>query len=244
MVAVAVAVAGLVAATRPGGAPGAGRPSQDEQGPVLLVPGYGGAQAALVRLADRIHQATGRPAEVLTLPGGGTGDLLAQVAVLDQAAARAHARGAPSVDVIGYSAGGVVARLWVARDGGAHQARRVVTLGAPLHGTQLAATAAVLDPDACPAACRQLAPGSALLRQLQDQPVPPGVPWLSLWTERDEVVVPPDSARLEGAINVPLQGVCPGNRATHSDLPTDPQVTGLVLAAIGTTPLTAPRACA
>ncbi|MDQ0382579.1 lipase family alpha/beta hydrolase [Amycolatopsis thermophila] len=242
LLAAAGVVAGVVAAVR-GDAPGSGRPSQDQPGPVLLVPGYGGAQAALARLAERIHQVTGRPAEVLTLPGDGTGDLLDQVAVLDDAAERAHARGAPSVDVIGYSAGGVVAAWWVTRDGGAHQARRVVTLGAPLHGTQLAATATVLDPAACPTACRQLAPGSSLLQQLQNQPVPEDLPWLSVWTERDEVVVPPDSARLTGAVNVPLQQACPGNQATHSDLPTDPQVTALVLRALGTAPLSAPATC-
>nr|WP_167108269.1 lipase [Amycolatopsis granulosa] len=243
----AVAVAGLLAgalAAGRGGAPaGSGRPAQDDPGPVLLVPGYGGAQDALARLADRIRQATGRETEVLTLPDGGTGDLLAQVAVLDAAAARARARGAPSVDVIGYSAGGVVAAWWAGQGGGEHQARRLVTLGAPLHGTQLAAAAAVLDPAACPAACRQLAPGSALLRQLQAYPVPAGLPWLSVWTERDEVVVPPDSARIDGAVNVPLQAVCPADPAAHGDLPTDPQVTAFVLRALGTAPLTAPAGC-
>lgn len=246
MLVAAVAVAGLLAGALAAGrsAPaGDGWPAQDDPGPVLLVPGYGGAQDALARLAGRIRQATGRQTEVLTLPDGGTGDLLAQVAVLDDAAERARARGAPSVDVIGYSAGGVVAGWWATQGGGEHQARRLVTLGAPLHGTQLAAAAAALDPSACPAACRQLAPGSALLRQLQAQPVPAALPWLSVWTERDEVVVPPDSARIDGAVNVPLQAVCPADPAAHGDLPTDPQVTALVLRALGTAPLTAPAGC-
>ena len=136
------------------------RPAQDRPGPVLLVPGYGGSRAGLLQLAGRI-EATGRSATVLTLAGDGTGDLSAQVAVLDTAVDAALAAGAPSVDVVGYSAGGVVAGLWVARDDGAAKARRIVTLGAPLAGASLAATATVVAPDACPAACRQLAPGTA-----------------------------------------------------------------------------------
>src|SRR5436190_18018437 len=99
----------------------AGYPDQSRPGPVLLVPGYGGSQAALSVLAARIR-ATGRPATVLTLPGDGTGDLAAQAATLDAAVRAQLRRGARSVDVIGYSAGGVVARLWVARYGGEHSA--------------------------------------------------------------------------------------------------------------------------
>src|SRR5439155_900311 len=162
-------------------------------GPVVLVPGYGGGQGALSRLADRIR-ATGRTATVLTLPGDGTGDLNAQAEAL-----RAAVGGARNVDIVGYSAGGVVVRLWVARHGGEHVARRVVTLGSPLHGAQLAAVGAASVPGACPVACQQLVPGSSLLRDLDRTPLPPRLPWLSVWTEDDETVTPPDSARLTGA---------------------------------------------
>ncbi len=217
----------------------AARPAQDRPGPVLLVPGYGGGRGGLQQLARRI-EATGRPATVLTLVGDGTGDLSAQVAVLDAAVDAALAAGAPSVDVVGYSAGGVVTGLWVARDDGAARARRVVTLGAPLAGTSLAATAAVVAPDACPAACRQLAPGSAEIAELTRGRVGEALPWLSVWTADDEAVTPPDSAsRLPGALSVQVQAVCPGARVSHSALPTDPAVTGLVLRALSTEPISA-----
>ncbi len=216
-----------------------GYPDQSRPGPVLLVPGYGGGQAALSVLAGRIR-ATGRSATVVTLPGDGTGDLVAQAATLDRAVRTALAGGAGSVDVIGYSAGGVVTRIWVARYGGAHRARRIVTLGSPLHGAQLAATGAALLPDACPTACQQLVPGSALLRELDRSALPPQLPWLSIWTRDDQTVQPPESARLAGAVDVPVQGVCPDAVVGHGDLPTDPVVTGLVLRAIGTAALTTP----
>ena len=61
-------------------------------------------------------------------------------------------------------------------------------------------------------------------------PTPPA--WLALWTVQDETVTPPDSARLEGAVNVALQELCPDLRVGHSGLPTDPVVTEVVLTAI------------
>ncbi len=177
---------------------------------------------------------------MLRLPGTGTGSLVADAALLNAAVERALRRGAPSVDVIGYSAGGVVALLWARRDDGAARARRVITLGAPFHGTQLAAAAAALVPGECPAACRQLVPGSSVLASL-DVASPAGLPpWLSLWTTDDLVVTPPDSARLPGAIDEPVQAVCPALTVSHSQLPTSPAVVGMVLAAIGRAPLARP----
>ena len=160
---------------------------------MLLVPGYGGSRGGLQRLAARI-EATGRSATVLTLVGDGTGDLSAQVALLDAAVDTALTAGAPSVDVVGYSAGGVVTGLWVARDDGAAKARRVVTLGSPLAGMSLAATASVVAPDACPTACRQLAPGSAEITELARSRAGGAVPWLSVWTADDDTVTPPATA--------------------------------------------------
>jgi triacylglycerol esterase/lipase EstA (alpha/beta hydrolase family) len=217
------------------------RPDQARPGTVLLVPGYGGSRTALTRLADRLT-AAGRKAVVLTLPGDGTGDLLAQADTLEDAVRAALNDGSPSVDVIGYSAGGVVTRLWVDRHDGAAVARRIVTLGSPLHGAKIAGVGAALAPDACPRACRELVPGSDVLDSI-DGALPKGLPWLSIWTENDETVQPPDSARLDGAVNLSLQSICRSAQVAHGDLPTDPAVTALVLRALGTTPLTAPATC-
>ena len=244
----AAAAAGIAAGVAHGGPGQAGsttgtgqhaEPPQNRPGPVLLVPGYGGSTAALDALASQI-QATGRTATVLSLPGTGTGSLVADAALLNSAVNSALAGGAPSVDVIGYSAGGVVALIWARRDDGFHRARRVITLGSPFHGTSLAAAAQAFVPGACPVACQQLTPGSRLLATL-DVASPAGLPdWLSLWTTDDQTVTPPDSARLAGAIDVPVQSVCPAVSISHSQLPTNPDVTAIVLQAISAAPLRTP----
>jgi triacylglycerol lipase len=242
LLAAAGAVAAGVAASSGGPARAvAGYPPQDRPGPVLLVPGYGGQTGALSVLAARIR-ATGRQATVVRLPGNGTGDLNADASVLNGAVTRALDGGAPSVDVIGYSAGGVVVLLWARHDDGPGKARRVITLGSPYHGAGIAAGAEGFVPGACPQACQQLVPGSRLLAGLTATPVPRRPRWMSLWTTDDQVVTPPGSARLAGAINVPVQSVCPGERISHSQLPANPVVTAIVLQAIGPGPLRRPTA--
>jgi triacylglycerol lipase len=240
-VVVGVTVVGVIRAGG-GQAPAAtGFPPQDRPGPVLLVPGYGGNTGSLSVLARRIRS-TGRQATVVHLPGNGTGSLIAAASALNAAVTRALRDGAPSVDVIGYSAGGVAALLWVREDGGVHKARRVVTLGSPFHGARIASAAEGFVPGACPAACQQLVPGSSLLSQLDATPVPARPRWLSLWSTDDATVTPPDSARLAGAINVPIQSVCPAQQISHSQLPGNPVVAAMVLQAIGPGPVRRPTA--
>ncbi|WP_324277367.1 lipase family alpha/beta hydrolase [Blastococcus brunescens] len=204
--------------------------AQDRPGPVLLIPGYGGGTGTLRPLADQLS-AAGRDVTVVRLPGDGTDDLTASADALDAAVAAVLERtGAETVDLVGYSAGGLVARLWVA-DGHAGSVRRVLTLGTPHHGTSLADLAGALAPGECPAGCRQLATGSELLAQLNaGDETPEGPTWVSIWTTQDETVTPPDSARLDGALNLPVQSVCASARVGHGDLPRDALVRALVLA--------------
>jgi hypothetical protein len=68
-----------------------------------------------------------------------------------------------------------------------------------------------------------------MLTRLQSTAAATRPPWLSLWTTDDQVVQPPDSAALPGAVNVPLQSVCPGVTIGHGQLPTSPLVVGIVL---------------
>ena len=244
----AAAAAGIAVGVAHGGQAGPGsttgparqaRPAAEPARPGAAGPRLWRKHRSARRTGQPIR-ATGRTATVLTLPGTGTGSLVADAALLNSAVNNALAHGAPSVDVIGYSAGGVVALIWARRDDGFDRARRVITLGSPFHGTSLAAAAQAFVPDACPVACQQLIPGSSLLDSL-DVASAAGLPhWLSLWTTDDQVVMPPDSARLAGAIDVPVQSVCPAVSISHSQLPTNPDVTAIVLQALSAAPLRTP----
>jgi triacylglycerol lipase len=211
---------------------------QDEPGPVLVVSGYGGSTGSLEPIR-RTLEAAGRDVVVVRPVGAGTGDLTTEAASLARQAEAALRRfDASSVDVVGYSAGGVVARSWVRDLGGASLARRVLSVGSPQHGTSVAELA-VGVPGQCPTACRQLVPDSAFLRALNARDeTPRGPVFVSVWSTADRVVVPPGSARLAGALDFTVQSVCPSARTAHGDLPSDP----VVRAALGTTLGTAPPA--
>ncbi len=90
-------------------------------------------------------------------------------------------------------------------------------------------------------ACEELVPGSSMLDRLQGTASATRPPWLSLWTTDDQVVQPPDSARLSGAVNVPLQSICLGVSIGHGQLPTAPLVVGIVLRTLRSTALIPPQ---
>jgi pimeloyl-ACP methyl ester carboxylesterase len=209
---------------------------QDQPGPVLLVPGYGGRIASLDPLAARLR-ATGRTVQLVEPVADGVGDLQAQAAHLGEVADTVlRQSGSPSVDVVGYSAGGVVARLWVRDHGGAGQARRVLTLGSPQHGTSQAELGRDLA-GGCPVACEQLVPDSDLLRRLNaNDETPAGPRWITLRSTADAVVTPVDSAALDGALNLVVQDFCPQARTSHGDLPSDPVTAAVLGSVLGTGP--------
>jgi triacylglycerol lipase len=216
--------------------------AQDAQPPVLLVPGFGGATSDLEALAAALRQ-EGRDATIVRLAGDGTGDLNTQAGVLQTAVQAALRTGATSVDVVGYSAGGVTARLWLRAYDGGSVARRIVTLGSPQHGTDLAALATDIAPDTCPEACRQLATGSDLVRSLNaGDETPAGPAWVSIWTTDDRISTPPETASLAGALDFSVQSVCAGRSVTHGQLPNDPAVIAMVLGELRRTPPAVPPA--
>ena len=215
---------------------------QGRPGPVLLVAGYGGRVTSLDPLV-RDLRAIGRMAIVVEPVGGNTGDLQLEAEHLGRMVDQVlDDTGAGSVDVVGYSAGGVIARLWVKEHGGVSRARRVLTVGSPQHGTSQAALGLELA-GGCAAACEQLVPDSDLLRRLNaGDETPDGPLWVTVRTNFDQVVTPVDSAALAGALNLVVQDVCPRSMAAHGDLPSNPVVREALITVLGAGYPAKPRA--
>jgi len=93
------------------------------------------------------------------------------------------------IDLIGHSLGGVIAREYVQRLGGARRVDRVITIASPHHGTH----ASVYVPTRL---VQQLGPASPALKRLAELPVPNDVAFTSLAAGRDLMVLPADSALL------------------------------------------------
>jgi len=104
------------------------------------------------------------------------------------------------IDLVGHSLGGLVARYYVQRLGGARRVDRLVTLGAPHAGTH----ASIYVPTRL---VRELHPESELIRGLSQDPPPRGVRCLSIAAGRDLMVLPAEAAF------APF-----GERSTHDDL--------------------------
>ena len=152
------------------------------------------------------------PPIVVSLPGDGTGDLDQQAdgagagRRLRPIAARARRPSTSSATrPAAWSPG-----CGCATTAAPPSARRIVTLGSPQHGTDLAGLAGVPAPGALPDRLPAAgAPDSPLLDRLNTgDETPTGPTFVSIWTTDDKTVLPPDSARLAGALNVTVQSVC------------------------------------
>lgn len=203
-----------------------------QQGRILLVPGYGGGTAEVAALASSLRQ-QGLTPQVIDI-GDGTGDLADYASLVQQVARDATAAGEPAPDIIGFSAGGVVAR--VAATGDPQRFRRIVTLASPHAGTSTAELGALFAE--CPTACQQLRPDSELLSALPEPPYP--LDWLSVWSDTDPVIRPADSSVIEGVADYRLQQAC-ATPVDHADVATHPQTVAVVVAFLRGSPL--PEQC-
>ncbi|URM89971.1 alpha/beta fold hydrolase [Streptomyces sp. MRC013] len=130
--------------------------------------------------------------------------------------------GHDEVDLVGHSLGGLVARYYVQRLGGAPHVRTVVTLGTP-HGGTSAVPLAGVHP-----LVRQMRPRSPVLCELAAPAPGCRTRFVSFWSELDLWMSPVEAARLDhpdlDTLNVRVGGV------GHLTLPVHPAVTARVVA--------------
>ena len=133
------------------------------------------------------------------------------------------------VDIIGHSQGTLEPR-WALRWW--PDVRRLVdddiSLAGPHHGASGADQFCITG--SCAPAVHQMRPPARFLTALNSEDETPGdVDYTSVFSDSDELVQPPSSAKLQGAVNVLVQDLCPGRPVHHGGIIHDPMIFALVL---------------
>ena len=157
--------------------------------PVLLVHGIGDNRSAFTILRRTLRRrGFGRIVTVNYSPL--TSDVRKAAAELGRHVERVcQQSGYEQVFLVGHSLGGIIARYYVQCLAGDARVSTLVTLGSPHAGSQLARMAPLL-------VGRQLRPNSELMRELAG-PARCSTRFVAIYSDRDEVVVPNSSARLD-----------------------------------------------
>ena len=172
--------------------------------PILLVHGYVCNRGLWLALRRRLAAAALGPVYTVTLaPLFGGIDVL--VPKLDaKIEAICAETGAPSVMIVAHSMGGLVVRAYLVQRQAQANSRvaKLVTLGSPHHGTQLAHLGIGIN-------ASQMRDQSEWLETLEDMEAAGDTPpaTLSIYTLNDDLVYPPESSVLDWAVNVPVSAV-------------------------------------
>lgn len=198
--------------------------------PVLLVHGLVDNRSVFGVLHRQLRRKGFRHVVTMNYPVL-TGDVRSAAArVAEQVEALCAETGADRVHVVGHSLGGIIARWYVQQLGGDARVDTLVTLGSPHAGT----TAAKILPVSI---VRQLRPGSEVLRTLAAPARGCRTRVLSLWSDRDEMMLPRECARLDhpdlDVRNVHLSGV------GHVAMPIHPRVVTEITLALAQAPYAA-----
>jgi triacylglycerol esterase/lipase EstA (alpha/beta hydrolase family) len=154
------------------------------------------------------------------------------------------ATGAPQVDIVGHSLGGMMPRYYLKALDGAAKVRTLVGLAPVNHGTTLDGILSVagklgISAEGVPVpdcqSCDELVAGSPFLTALNaNGDVVDGVRYTVIATRYDELVTPYESAFLRGpdVNNVTLQDHCDHDFSEHLGVIYDPIALHLVLGAL------------
>ena len=169
--------------------------------PILLVHGFFSNRGMWVSFRQRLAAANLGPVYTVSLePLNGSIDAMA-TSLEKRIEEIVGATGNEKIIVVAHSMGGLVTRAYMAQVGADHVAR-FITLGAPHHGSRIAA----LGLFECADQMRYQSPWIEMLEDMEAAR-PPDVPTLSIYTQNDDLVYPPESSVLEWAENVPVSAV-------------------------------------
>jgi triacylglycerol lipase len=157
--------------------------------PVLLVHGISDTEAVFQKMKNYLtHQGWSVYALNLEPNNGDVGlDALAQQ-VADYIVATFDPE--QTIDLVGFSMGGIVSRYYVQRLGGMERVQRFITISSPHHGT-------VVAYGSWRPGCLQMRPHSEFLKDLNSDAVMlKQLNFTSIWTPYDLMIVPADSSQM------------------------------------------------
>lgn len=207
-----------------------GRGARRDADPVVLVSGFANTPTGWDEWR-RSLVADGFDVHVFDMPSRGLGDMRVSARQLAAFVEEVRRRtGRRRVDLVGFSEGGLLARMVVSMHGGAAVVDRLVSLATPHAGVRIAArlyhrrTFLSGIVDGIVAALGQLFEGSELLGAIERADAPlrdarDGVRYASIYANGADPLVLPTSAHLAGALNIPVASDRPGGRTpTHFDM--------------------------
>ena len=191
--------------------------------PLLLIHGWFGTRGALF-LLERYLKKKGYPVFSINLgvPNIRNIEENAQLVCIKVArlVKRLHLN---KIDVLGHSMGGLIG-LWGCKKLDLHRhVEQLICVGTPFQGTKMAYVGMPLF-GLVSQSLRQMTPNSSFLQRLHEGPLPANVA-IYCFAARNDLVVPIDSAILDGAKNIMVAG-------SHASLVTSEKVFRQVLAVL------------
>ena len=170
-----------------------------EKPPVILLHGLFQNRSCLLWLQHRLKAAGYQQVISINTPPWRDIEALSEQLAKKVDELRIHLK-VEKVILIGHSMGGLIARNYVQSRGGSAHVQAMVTLGSPHHGSKLA-------PFALSTMGKSLLPGCEFLTRFNSVPWPEATPATSIFTRYDNIVLPVESAKMEGARHFELDGM-------------------------------------
>lgn len=192
------------------------RLAPDPQPPIILLHGLFQNRSCMYWLRFRLKRAGFK--NVITINTPPWRDLETLTETLSRTIDEVSiAHNVEKVHLVGHSMGGIIARNYIQRRGGAPRVACCITLAAPHSGSKLA-------PFALSPLGKAVLPGSDFLSQLNAVDKPPETRLVAVYTRHDNIVLPATNAKLAAANeNIELEGM------GHSSLLFHPRVIETVI---------------